>query len=170
MTQERNHVSPEALAAAWATWRKRHGGKLGPGPAFAEALAAGMAVDLAAAEAEGFRKGASWMACQIIDALPRAAMQSELRWDRYSLSQAIAVVRSIPVPDAVPASVTSLSAQLAAAREAGRLEGLEEAAVRVERLACKYKDTNDQVWLALRTLAVELMDEAAAIRAKMEGK
>lgn len=37
-------VSPEAMAAAWGAWHARHGGKLGPGPAFREALAAGGAV------------------------------------------------------------------------------------------------------------------------------
>ena len=33
-------VTPEAIAAAWDAWKSRHGGKLGPGPAFAEAIAA----------------------------------------------------------------------------------------------------------------------------------
>lgn len=32
------------IAAAWATWRPRHGGKLGPGPAFREAIEAALAV------------------------------------------------------------------------------------------------------------------------------
>jgi hypothetical protein len=32
--------TPEMLAAAWRAWHARHGGKLGPGPAFAEALSA----------------------------------------------------------------------------------------------------------------------------------
>lgn len=32
--------TPEEIAAAWAAWHSRHGGKLGPGPAFVEALEA----------------------------------------------------------------------------------------------------------------------------------
>lgn len=32
-------ATPEMIAAAWAAWHARHGGKLGPGPAFAEAIA-----------------------------------------------------------------------------------------------------------------------------------
>jgi hypothetical protein len=31
-----------AIAAAWNTWHSRHGGKLGPGPAFAEAIEAAL--------------------------------------------------------------------------------------------------------------------------------
>lgn len=37
-------ATPEEIATAWATWRERHGGKLGPGPAFREAIAAALAV------------------------------------------------------------------------------------------------------------------------------
>lgn len=33
-------VTPEEIAAAWATWKSRHGEKLGPGPAFREAIEA----------------------------------------------------------------------------------------------------------------------------------
>ena len=40
----RNLVTPEMLGAAWGAWKSRHGGKLGPGPAFAEAIAAALAV------------------------------------------------------------------------------------------------------------------------------
>lgn len=40
----RNLVTPEMLGAAWGAWKSRHGGKLGPGPAFAEAIAAAIAV------------------------------------------------------------------------------------------------------------------------------
>ena len=32
------------IAAAWATWHSRHGGKLGPGPAFREAIEAALSV------------------------------------------------------------------------------------------------------------------------------
>lgn len=39
----RNLVTPEMLGAAWGTWKSRYGGKLGPGPAFAEAIAAALA-------------------------------------------------------------------------------------------------------------------------------
>lgn len=35
-------VTPDMLTAAWATWRPRHGGRIGPGPAFTEALRAGI--------------------------------------------------------------------------------------------------------------------------------
>lgn len=33
-------ATPEMIAAAWRAWHARHGGKLGPGPAFAEAIEA----------------------------------------------------------------------------------------------------------------------------------
>ncbi len=33
---------PEVIAAAWGAWHSRHGGKLGPGPAFVEAIEAGI--------------------------------------------------------------------------------------------------------------------------------
>lgn len=36
--------SPEVIAAAWDAWHARHGGKLGPGPAFREAVAAALRV------------------------------------------------------------------------------------------------------------------------------
>jgi hypothetical protein len=37
--------TPEMIAAAWEAWRSRHGGKLGPGPGFREAIeAAGRAL------------------------------------------------------------------------------------------------------------------------------
>lgn len=36
-------LRPEVIAAAWKAWHARHGGKLGPGPAFVEALRAGLA-------------------------------------------------------------------------------------------------------------------------------
>lgn len=35
--------TPEMMAAAWAAWDARHGGKLGPGPGFAEAITAALA-------------------------------------------------------------------------------------------------------------------------------
>jgi len=37
-------ATPEMIAAAWKTWHARHGGKLGPGPAFVEAIEAALAV------------------------------------------------------------------------------------------------------------------------------
>lgn len=37
-------VTPEMIAAAWQAWHSRHGGKLGPGPAFVEAIAAALSV------------------------------------------------------------------------------------------------------------------------------
>ena len=40
-------VTPAVLAAALGAWRVRHHGSIGPGPAFKEAIAAGMAVALA---------------------------------------------------------------------------------------------------------------------------
>jgi hypothetical protein len=36
-------ASPEEIAAAWSAWKSRHGGKLGPGPAFVEAINAAFA-------------------------------------------------------------------------------------------------------------------------------
>ena len=46
-----NAVTTEMLAAAWGAWHSRHGGKIGPGPAFVEAVAAAIAVSpLPAAE------------------------------------------------------------------------------------------------------------------------
>lgn len=44
---------PEMIAAAWDAWRSRHGGKLGPGPAFAEAIQAAGRVLLSRARASG---------------------------------------------------------------------------------------------------------------------
>lgn len=41
---EKPTVTPEMIAAAWATWKKRPGWKLGPGPAFREAIEAALAV------------------------------------------------------------------------------------------------------------------------------
>ena len=39
--RERLHnPTPEMIAAAWGAWHERHGGKLGPGPAFVEAMKA----------------------------------------------------------------------------------------------------------------------------------
>ena len=37
-------ATPEMIAAAWAAWHSRHGGKVGPGPAFVEAINAALAV------------------------------------------------------------------------------------------------------------------------------
>lgn len=36
-------AEPEEIAAAWGAWHSRHGGKLGPGPAFVEAINAAFA-------------------------------------------------------------------------------------------------------------------------------
>lgn len=33
-------LQPDEIAAAWDTWKSRHGGELGPGPAFVEAIEA----------------------------------------------------------------------------------------------------------------------------------
>ena len=45
-------VSIEAIAAAWASWHARHGGKLGPGPAFSEAIRAALDVEAPAIRAQ----------------------------------------------------------------------------------------------------------------------
>jgi hypothetical protein len=29
---------PQLIAAAWKSWHSRHGGRIGPGPAFSEAI------------------------------------------------------------------------------------------------------------------------------------
>lgn len=42
---ERLEATPKQIAAAWATWHARHGGKLGPGPAFVEAINAALNAD-----------------------------------------------------------------------------------------------------------------------------
>ncbi|TNC14863.1 hypothetical protein FF100_04605 [Methylobacterium terricola] len=44
---------PEMIAAAWDAWRPRHNGKLGPGPAFVEAITAANRVLLSRARASG---------------------------------------------------------------------------------------------------------------------
>lgn len=31
-------MTPKRISSAWSTWHDRHGGKLGPGPAFREAI------------------------------------------------------------------------------------------------------------------------------------
>lgn len=36
-------ATPEMIAAAWKAWHSRHGGKLGPGPSFVEAINAALA-------------------------------------------------------------------------------------------------------------------------------
>lgn len=38
-------ATPEMIAAAWKEWHSRHGGKLGPGPAFVEAINAALKAD-----------------------------------------------------------------------------------------------------------------------------
>lgn len=47
-------VTPEMIAAAWAAWHARHGGRLGPGPAFVEAIEA--ALNASDISKEGQRK------------------------------------------------------------------------------------------------------------------
>lgn len=44
-------ASPDEIFAAWAAWHSRHGGKLGPGPAFAEAINAAFVKRAAAIQA-----------------------------------------------------------------------------------------------------------------------
>lgn len=39
-TSESETLPPHVIAAAWNAWHSRHGGKLGPGPAFVEAITA----------------------------------------------------------------------------------------------------------------------------------
>lgn len=39
-------ATQEEIAAAWSAWQSRHGGKLGPGPAFVEAINAALALRL----------------------------------------------------------------------------------------------------------------------------
>lgn len=36
-------ATPEQIAAAWATWKVRHKGSIGPGPGFVEAINAAIA-------------------------------------------------------------------------------------------------------------------------------
>lgn len=40
---EREQATPDLIAIAWQAWHSRHGGKLGPGPAFVEAINAVLA-------------------------------------------------------------------------------------------------------------------------------
>lgn len=35
-------ITPEMIAAAWAAWKPRHKGSVGPGPAFREAIIAAL--------------------------------------------------------------------------------------------------------------------------------
>ncbi|MGX7708020.1 hypothetical protein [Methylobacterium sp. Gmos1] len=44
---------PEMIAAAWGAWHARHGGRLGPGPAFVESIKAANQVLLSRARASG---------------------------------------------------------------------------------------------------------------------
>lgn len=46
-------ASPEMIAAAWAAWHSRHGGRLGPGPAFAEAIHSALAAQSALLDKAG---------------------------------------------------------------------------------------------------------------------
>ena len=43
--REALEATPKQIAAAWYTWKSRHGGKLGPGPAFVEAINAALNAD-----------------------------------------------------------------------------------------------------------------------------
>lgn len=68
-------ATPEMIAAAWATWHKRHGGKLGPGPAFVEAINAALAVARAAlerSEAEAVTKSMHAEAQRLLANKPKA--------------------------------------------------------------------------------------------------
>lgn len=42
---DKDRATPEMIAAAWKEWHSRHGGKLGPGPAFVEAINAALKSD-----------------------------------------------------------------------------------------------------------------------------
>lgn len=44
MTDKR--ATPKMIAAAWQAWHSRHGGKLGPGPAFVEAINAALEMQM----------------------------------------------------------------------------------------------------------------------------
>lgn len=79
--KEQKMASPDAIAAAWATWNIRHGGKLGPGPAFSEAIAAALAVDGKALESAGLLAGLR-EAIAILDAMPRPIAHG--RWGAYA--------------------------------------------------------------------------------------
>lgn len=46
-------ATPEEIAAAWATWKPRHQDRLGPGPAFVEAINAAFSVRAAAIRSMG---------------------------------------------------------------------------------------------------------------------
>ncbi|WP_371346523.1 hypothetical protein [Ancylobacter sp. IITR112] len=52
MTDTPTEVKPEMIAAAWGAWHARHGGKLGPGPAFVDAIKAALAASPPAPAAE----------------------------------------------------------------------------------------------------------------------
>jgi hypothetical protein len=49
---DREPLPPHVIAAAWGAWQSRHGGKLGPGPAFREAIEAAIAARSAPVEAK----------------------------------------------------------------------------------------------------------------------
>lgn len=61
-------ATPEEIAAAWATWHERHGGKLGPGPAFREAIGAALAVRCATIRSLQERAERQW---QPIETAPK---------------------------------------------------------------------------------------------------
>ena len=61
-----SEASPEAIAAAWVSWHERHGGKLGPGPAFSEAIRAALDVEVPAIRAQA-RNAALEEAARVAD-------------------------------------------------------------------------------------------------------
>lgn len=59
-------ISKEMIAAAWGAWHSRHGGKLGPGPAFVEAIEAAFS-KVPPVDAASTRAKALWDAIDIIE-------------------------------------------------------------------------------------------------------
>lgn len=81
-------VSEKAIAAAWATWHSRHGGKLGPGPAFREAIEAAIAVDAEAANND---------VMPTIEDCHKMAAQVGMRFVPYTLSEPAPASAAEPV-------------------------------------------------------------------------
>lgn len=55
-------ATPEMIAAAWASWHSRHGGRMGPGPGFVEAIEAAIAA--APKNGDGFSATKLCVACR----------------------------------------------------------------------------------------------------------
>ena len=151
-------MTPEMIAAAWATWHSRHGGKIGPGPAFGEAVPAAISASPYPTAWDDVRKYVEGLELELASADAMIAAQQK---DFASNN-----IRN--------AEIERLRLSLSESRATGRREGLSEAAKiaaehaeYIEGVGKKHPDdspSRDRCFARARScLAI-----AAAIRAAME--